>query len=456
MEAIRGVGRKVSIRNKIRSKVIKLLVSDTAQSTKRSLAETRRKLSRKAHTVSVFLELDDPYSYLLAQYLPGLAACYDVELCCYLAQARSDEAYRPHAELWAAYAEQDCRRIAAELGVPFLDKGQAPPVEYRRALIDGLAANREDPEFKLDLLESIELYWRGDTEGVARRITAAELTGEGDRLLAENERRLSDLGHYNCATMYYEGEWYWGVDRLHYLTARLDELGARRESVSIARLASITQVMQTTLPVAPPGTAKELPPLELFFSFRSPYSYLCLKRTFDLADAFGLQLIVRPVLPMVMRGLPVPRSKLVYIAQDTAREAKRLGIPCGDFADPVGKGVERCMAVFYYAQSEKREREFLLNTGEAIWSRAVDVATDKGMRKVTGRCGLFWPDVLDAMRDDAWRAKAEENRESMMDSGTWGVPTLRLGDFVVWGQDRDWLLARHIEELCDTGDGILI
>jgi len=27
---------------------------------------------------------------------------------------------------------------------------------------------------------------------------------------------------------------------------------------------------------------------------------------------------------------------------------------------------------------------------------------------------------------------------------------------VFWGQDRDWLLARHIEELCDTGDGILV
>ena len=51
---------------------------------------------------------------------------------------------------------------------------------------------------------------------------------------------------------------------------------------------------------------------------------------------------------------------------------------------------------------------------------------------------------------------AEQNLESMMESGSWGVPTLRLGDFVVRGQDRDWLLIRHIEELCDTGDGILI
>ena len=78
------------------------------------------------------------------------------------------------------------------------------------------------------------------------------------------------------------------------------------------------------------------------------------------------------------------------------------------------------------------------------------------MRKVAGRTGLFWPDVLEAMQSDDWRPAVEENRETMEESGSWGVPTLRLGDVVVWGQDRDWLLVRHIEELCDTGDGILV
>jgi len=374
----------------------------------------------------------------------------------FLTQARTDEAHRPHANMLAVCAEQDCARLGAELGLPFLDKGRAPPVEHRRALIDALAENPETPGFDDELLESLSLYWRGDSEGVARRVGGAKPNGKGDQLLAENQTRLIDLGHYNCATLHYEGEWYWGIDRLHYLTERLDGLGARRQSASLVKLASVRQVMQVTLPVAPPSAAKELPVLELFYSFRSPYSYLCLKRTFAIAEAFGLTLKIRPVLPMVMRGLQVPKSKLIYIAKDTGREARRLGIPYGKFVDPIGRGVERCLAVFFYAQSEKRERDFLLNAGEAIWARGIDVANDKGMRKVTGRTGLFWPDALAAMQDDAWRLIVEENRESMMESGCWGVPTMRLGDFVIWGQDRDWLLARHIEELCDTGDGILV
>ena len=139
-----------------------------------------------------------------------------------------------------------------------------------------------------------------------------------------------------------------------------------------------------------------------------------------------------------------------------AREAERLNIPFGNFCDPVGAGVERCLAAFFYAVGEKRERDFLVNAGEAIWARGINVATDRGMRKVTGRTGLFWPDVKAAMESDVWRPTEDENRKSMMASGSWGVPTMRLGEFAVWGQDRDWLLVRHIEELCDTGDGILI
>ena len=52
------------------------------------------------------------------------------------------------------------------------------------------------------------------------------------------------------------------------------------------------------------------------------------------------------------------------------------------------------------------------------------------MRKVSGRTGLFWPDVLAAMESDAWREPVEANRESMMASGSWGVPTLRMGEFI--------------------------
>jgi hypothetical protein len=84
----------------------------------------------------------------------------------------------------AEYAEADCARLASELGTPFLDKGKTPPVEHRRALIDSLAASRNDPNYITALLEAITLYWRGDSEGVARRVSGAKRADDGDLLLA--------------------------------------------------------------------------------------------------------------------------------------------------------------------------------------------------------------------------------------------------------------------------------
>ncbi len=422
---------------------------------KRRWAERRRRLSGKPHTVVVFLELDDPYSYLLSRHIPDLQNRYDIELEIHLTQALGG-AYRPQADMLAVYAEQDCARLAREKGIPFLDKGQTPPVEHRRALIDALAGSEQKESFAEEVLEAIGIYWRGDTEGVARRVSGAELSDQGDLLLQRSQELLAKLGHYETATINYAGEWYWGVDRLHHLTDRLDELGARKADAAASTVASVRQIATISLPVSPPSTALDLPPLELFYSISSPYSYLALQRVYDIADAFGLDLKIRPVLPMVMRGMQVPKAKLLYIAGDVTREAGQLGTPFGRFNRPLGVAAERCLAVFFYAVGEKKERDFLRLLGDAIWVQAIDVASDTGLRKITGRTGLFWPDVKAVIENDDWRQLVEENRASMMQSGCWGVPTVRLGDFTVWGQDRLWLLVRHIEEQCDSGDGILI
>lgn len=445
----------MSLKNTVRSKFIAILFGARMRRFRRCCSEGARRIRGKPHVVHVFLQLDDPYSYLLGEYLPEFAACYNLELRLYLTQAIGEE-LRPYPDLQAEYAKQDCERLAGELGIPFLDKGSAPPVEFRRTLINVLSDSENSASFQDDLLEALRLYWRGDAAGAARRVAGVAASGQGDAMLARNQERLSSYGHYATATLFYAGEWYRGTDRLHYLGERLRELGLKRDGVSAAKLTSLQQITHMSLPVSPPAAARDLPPLEFFFSYRSPYSYLALQRGFDLADAFGLKLVVRPVLPMMMRGVPVPRTKLRYIAADAMREAERLELPFGKFADPLGVGVERCLAVHAYALSENKEREFMSNAAAAIWSQGIDLANDRGLRKVSARTGLFWPEVSAATKQDDWRKAAEENRELMMQIGCWGVPTFKLGDFVVWGQDRLWLLTRHIEEQCDSGDGILI
>lgn len=442
---------------KLRSLYLTVILSRRYRWIRRLLAELGRKLSFRPHVVSVFLQVDDPYSYLLSHYLPKLAGQYkDIELRYYLCQALRHE-YMPAPDMLAEYSVLDCRLLAKEFGVPFLDKGDAPAVEHRRDLLDFLADEQGEEGFGETFRQALSAYWRGDAEGVVRLLGRPQPSRpDTNILLSQNQLLLRKLGHYNTATMYYAGEWYWGVDRLHYLTGRFDALGMNRWAEPNAELASLQQARQLSLPAAVPEAAGSLPALEMFYSFRSPYSYLALKRTFEIADAFGLKLEVRPVLPMVMRGMSVPKQKLLYIVKDASREAERLGIPFGKLSDPVGKGAERCIAAFYYAQTQGRERDFLLAAGNAIWAEAIDVAEDDGMHVVAERSGLFWPDVMAALLQDEWRATVEENRQQMTEAGVWGVPSFKIGDLALWGQDRDWLLARKIEDMCDAGDGIMI
>jgi len=446
------------MKRKLRSLYLTWLLDRRCIQLRRALHELLRVLTLKKRVVSVFLQLDDPYSYLLSVYLGPVMQRYrhKVEFRFYLCQALGGE-YLPQPGMLAEYAMQDAKLMAHEFGVPFLDIGDTPAVEFRRPLLDFLAGEQDEEDFADTFINALNLYWRGDAEGVARILgRPGGGSDETNVLVGRNQLLLRKMGHYSSATMHYAGDWYWGTDRLLYLTQLLDRQKLNRYKDLPPELGSLMEAMRLKLPAASPAAARELPPLELFYSFRSPYSYIALKSTFAIAKAFGLKLDVRPVLPMVQRGFSLPRSKLLYIVKDANREAIRRKVPFGKIADPVGDGAERCIAAFYYAKVQNRQFDFLIEAGKAIFAEAVDVSTDEGMQVVAERAGLFWPELQEALKDEQWRHEAKNNREILSEAGLWGVPTLKIGDQAFWGQDRDWLLARKIEDLCNSGEGIMI
>ena len=116
----------MSIQRKLRSRILNVLFNPTVVRFRRWLSDQRRRLSGDGHVVSVFLQIDDPYSYILSRYLPSLAEHYDIELRLYLSKAKGDE-FQPAPEMLVEYAIADCKRLALEFGIPFLDKGSLPP-----------------------------------------------------------------------------------------------------------------------------------------------------------------------------------------------------------------------------------------------------------------------------------------------------------------------------------------
>ena len=60
------------------------------------------------------------------------------------------------------------------------------------------------------------------------------------------------------------------------------------------------------------------------------------------------------------------------------------------------------------------------------------------------RAGISEADVRAAIEDSSWKESAKANRESLTDMGLWGVPSLRIGSYSTWGQDRIPALGAEI------------
>lgn len=263
---------------------------------------------------------------------------------------------------------------------------------------------------------------------------AATKKAEGDALRAR-------LGHYLGGMLNYAGEWYWGLDRLHYLEERLAALGVRKPDAPVT---PIYRQPSSPLPDASPVPASRSGDLHFYLSFRSPYTWVATARVKALADAYGLNLKLRFVLPMVMRGLPVPPAKRTYITLDAAREARRAGVSFGRIADPVGKPVERGYSLLPWAVAQGRGYEFCFAFMRAVWSQGVDAGSDAGMRRIVEAAGLDWREAQPLIGNNDWRAEAEANRQELFGLGLWGVPCFRFGDTFAWGQDRLWVIEDAI------------
>jgi 2-hydroxychromene-2-carboxylate isomerase len=183
---------------------------------------------------------------------------------------------------------------------------------------------------------------------------------------------------------------------------------------------------------------------ELWFSFRSPYSYLALERIEDLLAPHGVPLVLKPVAPMVTRGLPVPTVKRTYIVHDAKREADRLGIPFGEMCDPLGPGIDNCLAIAHWAAQRGQAMAFARSAMRGIWAEARDVAEYVDLRHIVERAGLPWNEARAALGDTEALKAAQANAAELAVYSLWGVPSLRCGEFIAWGQDRLPLLADRL------------
>ncbi len=421
------------LKTRLQSLVMRRIASEQAERQRHARAAKRRQKRGEAPVVHYFHQVDDPYSHLAVQKLEGLRAAYKLPFKAHLVSA-ADTAYQGSSEHFGVWARNDAASVAQAYGVRFAPTATTLSAEAIASANAALAATLDSADFADTAYHTGEALWGG-------ALAAATAGNMAEHALASGNALRASLGHYQGAMFYFDGDWYWGVDRLRLLEARLIDEG-------------LAHVSNPTVPEPEPRTTDgrdaSAVQLEYFPSLRSPYTAIGHQRVLDLVARTGVSLALRPVMPMMMRGVPAPRLKQLYIMRDAAREGRARGTPFGRIVDPFGPPVERAFALLPGAASLGKDLAFITAYLQAAWFEGIDITRERGLKQVVHTAGIDWSALTQATKSGDWQAILTANLEALTQANLWGVPSFRVSGgsldttFACWGQDRIWRVEDDI------------
>lgn len=204
---------------------------------------------------------------------------------------------------------------------------------------------------------------------------------------------------------------------------------------------------------------------DLFFSFRSPYSYLAVGRYRELTREYDLEIALRPVYPLAIRQPDFFERNhpnwLRYTFLDMMRVAQFEGIPFGaPRPDPIVQDIAtRKIAkeqpyIFHItrmgqaAARRGRGLAFAHEVAMLIWGGAENWNYEEHLFPAADRAGLDFCELDGEAQDDAELLDAEiaANLHALEDAGHWGVPTLVFEGEPFFGQDRIAMARWRMEQ----------
>lgn len=204
---------------------------------------------------------------------------------------------------------------------------------------------------------------------------------------------------------------------------------------------------------------------ELYFSFRSPYSYLAVGRYRAMTDKYDLDIALRPVWPLAIREPDFFERNhpnwLGYTMRDMLRVAQFHDIPFGaPRPDPIVQDVatRRIAAdqphirrVTRMGQAAARRGSglpFAHEAGQLIWGGQENWHEGDQLASAFARAGLDPAEIERevAAQPDALDAEIAANQDALEAAGHWGVPTLVFDGEPFFGQDRIEMVRWRMEQ----------
>jgi 2-hydroxychromene-2-carboxylate isomerase len=206
--------------------------------------------------------------------------------------------------------------------------------------------------------------------------------------------------------------------------------------------------------------------VDVFWSFRSPYSYLATPRLVRLAAEYEVDITVRVVLPIAVRipGFFDTLNPLwpPYLLRDTMRIAEYERIPYGwPRPDPIVQDfatrrvaaeqpyIHRLTRLGVAATERGRGLPFVAEVSRVIWGGDVDGWHEGShLADAAARAGLDLDELGAAIAADSARYDAviAQNQRALEVAGHWGVPTMVFAGEPFFGQDRIDLLVWRMKQ----------
>ena len=203
--------------------------------------------------------------------------------------------------------------------------------------------------------------------------------------------------------------------------------------------------------------------VDVYWSFRSPYSYLATPDMRALPDRFEVEVAFRAVLPIAVRNpdffSPENAKRGRYIQLDWPRRAEFLGMSKKwPSPDPIVQDlatfeiaaeqpyIYRLTMLGIEAQRQGHGVEFAAEVSSLLFGGASDWHLGDHLARATERAGLNLAQMDDAIASGDHMAEIEANQDRLEEAGQWGVPTYVFRGEPFFGQDRIDLLSWTLEK----------
>ncbi|MFT4814299.1 MAG: 2-hydroxychromene-2-carboxylate isomerase [Paracoccaceae bacterium] len=203
--------------------------------------------------------------------------------------------------------------------------------------------------------------------------------------------------------------------------------------------------------------------VDVYFSFRSPYSYLATPDMLKLKQEYTAAVNLRPVFPIAVRNPeffdPSNLKRARYIGLDWVRRAEFLGMAKHwPNPDPITQNMEtyeiaeeqplihELTKLGVEAQRQGRGIEFAKHVSHLIFGGIKGWNQGDHFTKAVSDAGLNLAELRANIENGNHLEEISANQDALEDSGHWGVPTYVFNNEPFFGQDRIDLLRWRLDQ----------